>query len=77
MTFTPNVDCPSPTSSVFEDSENEIPIADNGNPLLKHPASSREEGVMTKRVALGVLDSNARRSPRSEKGNNSHVEYVL
>jgi hypothetical protein len=48
--------------------------------LSKRPTSSRGEGVVTKRVALGVLDSNARRCPRSEKGKNSrysHVEYVL
>jgi hypothetical protein len=77
MTFTTNADC---SSSVFEDSENEVPIADDSNRLSKRPASSRGEGVMTKRVALGVLDSNARRSPRSEKGKNSrynHAEYVL
>jgi hypothetical protein len=80
MTITTNVDCSSPMASVFEDSENEVPVADDSNRLLKRPASSRGEGGITKRVALGVLDSNARRSPRSEKGKNSrynHREYVL
>jgi helicase-like protein/RAD3-like DEAD/DEAH box helicase len=79
MIFTTNVDCSSPISSVFEDSEDEVPVADDGNRLSKRPASSRGEGVPTKRVALGVLDSNARRSPPSEKSKNSrcnHKEYV-
>jgi hypothetical protein len=80
MTLTTNVDCSSPISSVFEDSENEVPVANDSNRLSKRPASSRGERVTTKRVALGVLDSNTRRSPRSEKSKNSrynHKEYVL
>lgn len=81
ITLTTNLDCSSPISSVFEGSENEAPVANDCNRLSKRPASSRGEGVTTtKRVALGVLDSNARRSPRSDKGKNSrynHVEYVL
>jgi Helicase conserved C-terminal domain len=80
-TLTTNLDCSSPISSVFEGSENEAPVANDCNRLSKRPASSRGQGVTTtKRVALGVLDSNARRSPRSDKGKNSrynHVEYVL
>jgi superfamily II DNA helicase RecQ len=80
MTLTTNVDCSSPMSSIFEDSGDEVLVANNSNPLSKRPASSRVEGVMAKRIALGVLDSNIRRSPRSEKGKNrrySHKEYVL
>ena len=80
MILTTNVDCSSLISSVFEDSENEVPVANDSNRLSKRPASSRGEGVTTKRVALSVLDSNARRSPRSEKGKNSrhnYKEYVL
>ncbi|KAH6666996.1 ATP-dependent DNA helicase [Halenospora varia] len=74
------VDCSSPISSVFEDSENEVRVADNSSQWSKRPASSRGEEIITKRVVLDVLDSNARRGPRSEKGKNSrysHVEYVL
>jgi hypothetical protein len=37
MTFTTNVDY---SSSVFEDSENEVPITDDSNRLLKRPTSS-------------------------------------
>jgi len=80
MTSTIIVDCSSPISSVFEDSANEGRVTDTISPLSKRPASSRGEGVMTKRVALGVLDFNARRSPRGEKGKNSRcsqVDYVL
>jgi superfamily II DNA helicase RecQ len=81
MTFTTNADCSSPISSVFEDGENEVPIINDSNRLSKRSASSRGEGVTTtKRVALSVLDSNARRSSRSDKGKNSrynHKEYVL
>ncbi|PVH68290.1 ATP-dependent DNA helicase [Cadophora sp. DSE1049] len=81
MTFTTNADCSSPISFVFEHSENEVPVSNDSNRLSKRPASSRGEGVTTtKRVALGVLDSNLRRSSRSDKGKNSrynHVEYVL
>jgi hypothetical protein len=79
MTFTTIVDCSS-LSSVFEDSENEVLVVDDSNRLSKRPASSQGEGVIPKRIALGVLDSNARRSPRSKKGRNcryNHVEYVL
>jgi hypothetical protein len=80
MTLTTNVDCSSPISSVFEDSENKVPTTNDSNRLSKRPASSQGERVITKRVALGVLDSNARRSPCSEKGKNNrynHIEYVL
>jgi hypothetical protein len=80
MTSTIIVDCSSPVSSVVEDSDNGGRVTDIISPLSKRPASSRGEGVMTKRVALGVLDINARRSPCSQKGKNSHysqVEYVL
>ena len=75
-TFAANVDCSSPISSVFEDSENEVPVADDSNRLLKRPTPSRGEGVIIKRVALGVLDSNAQRSPYSKKGKNSYYNYV-
>lgn len=71
MTLTTNVDCSSPISSVFEDSENEVSVAHDSNRLSKRPVLSRGEEVPAKRVALGVLDSNTRRSPRSEKGKNS------
>ena len=84
ITLTTKGDRSSPISSVFEDSENEIPVANDSNQLSKRPISSRGEGVRAKRVALGVLDSNTRRSirrsPRSEKGKNSyysHKEYTL
>jgi hypothetical protein len=90
MTSTIIVDCSSPISSTFEDIENEVGenevgeievrLLGNSSQLSKRPASSRGEGVMTKRVAFGRLDSNARRSPRSKKGKNSrynNVEYAL
>ena len=85
MTSTIIVDCSSPISSIFEDikkevGENDVRLPENSSQLSKRPASSRGEGVMTKRVAFGRLDSNARRSPRSKKGKNScysHVEYAL
>jgi hypothetical protein len=81
MTFTTNTDCSSSISSVFEDSENEVSVTNNSNQLSKHPTSSQGEGVTTtKQVVLGVLDSNAQRSSYSDKGKNSHynyIEYVL
>ena len=52
------MDCSSPISSIFEDSENKVPVVDDSNRLLKHPASSQEEGVVTKWVVFGILDSN-------------------
>ena len=80
MTLTTNVDCSSPISSVFEDSESEISITDDSNRLSKRPILSQGDEVTAKRVALGVLDSNIRRSPRGEKGKNSrynHKEYAF
>jgi hypothetical protein len=71
MTLTINVDYSFLLSSVFEDSENKVPITENSNWLSKRSALSREEGVMTKRAALDVLDSNARQSLRGEKGKSS------
>src|SRR4051812_2545773 len=50
--LTTNADCSSPISSVFEDNENEIPVANDSNRLSKRPASSKGEGVTTKRFAL-------------------------
>ncbi|KAH6691783.1 ATP-dependent DNA helicase [Leptodontidium sp. MPI-SDFR-AT-0119] len=44
MILTTNVDCSSPISSVFEDSKNEVPVANDSNRLSKRPASSRGEG---------------------------------
>lgn len=79
MTST-NANCSAAISSVFEDSETEVPGVGGGNRLSKRPTSSRGEGEMTKRVALGVLDLNARRSPRNQKGKNSrygHREWTL
>ncbi|KAH7109135.1 ATP-dependent DNA helicase [Dactylonectria macrodidyma] len=79
MTST-NANCSAAISSVFEDSENEVPGVVDGNRLSKRPTSSRGEGEMAKRVALGVLDPNARRSPRNQKGKNSrydHREWIL
>jgi len=68
------MDRSSPASSVFADNENEVHAVGDDNPLSKRPASSREEGVMAKRVALGVLDSNTGtwRSPRSEEKNSCY-----
>ena len=80
MESTINVDCSSPIFSIFEDSENEGRVVDTISQVLKRPASSRGEGVMAKRVALDVLDFNARRSPRSGKSKgsrDSHAEYTL
>lgn len=56
--FTIDMDRSSPASSVFEDNENEVHAVGDDNPLSKRPTLSREEEVMAKRVALGVLDSN-------------------
>jgi hypothetical protein len=61
------VDRSSPIASTFDDS---------GSQLSKRPTSSRGEGVAAKRVALGVLDLNAGRSPRGEKGKNSRYRRV-
>ncbi|KAH7308925.1 ATP-dependent DNA helicase [Stachybotrys elegans] len=75
-----DVDYSSAISAVLEDSENEVMGVIDGNRVSERPASSRGMRAMTKRVALGVLDSNARRSPRSKKGNNSRYdrsEWVL
>lgn len=79
MTST-NVDHSLAISSVFENSENGMPGVTDGNRLSKRPASNRGGGETPKRVALGVLDSNARRSPRSEKAKNrryDHREWIL
>jgi hypothetical protein len=75
-----NVGYSSTTSSGFEASGNEMPGTTEGDQLSKCPTSSRGGGELTKRVALGVLDSNTRRSPRSKKGKNrrfDHSEWVL
>jgi hypothetical protein len=79
-TIPTDVDYSSAISAVLEDSENEVMGVIDGNRVSERPASSRGMRAMTKRVALGVLDSNARRSPRSKKGNNSRYdcsEWVL
>lgn len=52
----------------------------DGNRVSKRPTPSRGEGEMTKRVALGIVELNARQSPRSKKGNNSpydHSEWLF
>ncbi|KAH7119347.1 ATP-dependent DNA helicase [Dactylonectria macrodidyma] len=68
------------SSAIFTVFENELPSVINGDQLSKRPASSRREGEMAKGVVLGVLDPNARRSPRREKGKNrryDHREWIL
>ncbi|KAH7112789.1 ATP-dependent DNA helicase [Dactylonectria estremocensis] len=75
-----DVDYSSAISAVLEDGENDATGVIDGNRASERPASSRGKEVMTKRIALGVLDSNARRSPRSKKGKNSrydHSEWAL
>jgi hypothetical protein len=72
MTSTIIVDCSSPIPPVFENGENEGRVTDTISPLSKRPASSRGEGVITKRVALGVLDVNMRRSPCGNKSKSVH-----
>ncbi|KAH8586980.1 ATP-dependent DNA helicase [Bisporella sp. PMI_857] len=77
ITSTIIVDCSSPLSSVFENSENEVSVANDSNRLSKRPASSQGEGdTTTKRVALGVLDSNVRRTSRSDNGKISRYYHV-
>ncbi|KAF4464740.1 DEAD-like helicase [Fusarium albosuccineum] len=67
-------------SGILEDSKVEVTGVGGGDRASEGPASRREKGVTAKRVALGVLDSNARRSLRRNKGNNTrydHSEWVL
>ena len=72
--------CSPDMSSVLDASDNEAPGAIDDNRTSKRPALSRGRRPIPKRVALGVLDPNVRRSPRSKKGNNSrydHSEWAL
>jgi hypothetical protein len=61
------------TSDIFEESESEALAIYDDSRLSKRPASSREERIAAKRVALGVLDSNTKRSPQSTNGRTSVI----
>ena len=69
-TFTADAAHSSLATRVFEDSENEVSVEENADREAKRSASMYR-GPETKRVALGALDLNARRSPRSNQMKNA------
>jgi hypothetical protein len=72
-TFTADAAHSSLATSVFEDSENEASVEENASREAKRSASMYG-GPETKRVALGALDLNARRSPRSNQMKNARFD---
>lgn len=72
-TFTADTANSSLATSVFEESENELSVEENPGRVAKRSVSMYG-GPETKRMALGALDLNARRSPRSNQRKNARFD---